>query len=325
MKSIAFDLGGTNIKAGLLENGKILEWVGISISPDTDFSEHMKKVTSQINTIIDWLGQGTHEISGIGLAMPGIIDIHQHKVISINKKHEGAVHFNFNEWMSENWSLPLIMDNDARAALVGEWQYGSGKGYNHIVMITLGTGVGGAAMMDGQLIYGKHYQAGCLGGHFTINFHGKECTCGNIGCVESEASSGALGDLVRQHQLFSEKYKEGEQLPDFKRLFELYENKDPLAEDVINHCLNAWSAGIISLIHSYDPEIVIVFIGVIPYSSVGCKGEDILVGYIDRDRVRIIIVCFPYCRVASVKQHQNCSRQEKQIFFSSIHDTLLFH
>jgi glucokinase len=203
------------------------------------------------------LEDGINEINGIGLSIPGIVNINEKRVISINKKHEGAIEFDFNGWVKSQWDLPLVMDNDARAALNGEWKFGAGKGYNHIVMVTLGTGVGGAAMINGRLIYGKHFQAGCLGGHFTVNFKGRQCTCGNTGCVESEASSWVLPDLIRESRYFSNNLIE-QGIPDFKKLFELYRERDPLATDIIHHCRDAWTAGIISLIHAYDPEIVIL-------------------------------------------------------------------
>ncbi len=154
------------------------------------------------------------------------------------------------------------MENDARAALVGEWQYGAGKDYNDIVMITLGTGVGGAAMIDGHLLYGKHYQAGCLGGHFTVNYDGNRCTCGNVGCVEAEASSWNLSKLLEEHpDLTDISGNDGERI-DFEQLFHLYEKGYGTAGDFIRHCTKVWSAGIVSMIHAYDPELVIISGGI---------------------------------------------------------------
>ena len=257
MKSIVLDLGGTNIKIAIVQREQVYNISTIPFSSKTDFSITMQKITSHINLLMNDLKGGINDINGIGLSIPGIVNIKENRVISINKKHEGAIEFDFNEWMKNHWDLPLVMDNDARAALVGEWKFGAGQGYDHIVMLTLGTGVGGAAMINGKLIYGKHFQAGCLGGHFTINFKGRQCTCGNIGCVESEASSWILPELIRENGHFPNKLAD-QQIPDFKKLFDLYEKKDPLALEIIHHCRKAWAAGIISLIHAYDPEIVIV-------------------------------------------------------------------
>ncbi|MCF8346472.1 MAG: ROK family protein [Bacteroidales bacterium] len=255
MKSIVLDLGGTNIKNAIVQNDQLDHVSSFPFSSKTDFNVTMQNMTTEVDSLINSLPGGIQEINGIGLAIPGIVNVHDNRVISINKKHEEAIEFDFNGWVKKHWDLPLVMDNDARAALIGEWKYGAGQGYNHIVMVTLGTGVGGAAMINGRLIYGKHFQAGCLGGHFIINFRGRPCTCGNVGCVESEASGWVLPELTRKSRYFS---KSDKRIPDFKELFERYQAKDPLAMDVIHHCRDAWSAGIISLIHAYDPEIVII-------------------------------------------------------------------
>src|SRR3990170_7444612 len=105
-------------------------------------------------------------------------------------------------WAMERWGVPLVLENDARAALVGEWQYGAGKDCDNVVLITLGTGVGTAALINGKLLHGKHFLAGSLGGHMSINLHGDVCNCGNLGCVESEASTWALQKLVTRDRNF---------------------------------------------------------------------------------------------------------------------------
>jgi len=75
-------------------------------------------------------------------------------------------------------------------ALLGERHAGAAAGCDDVVMVTLGTGVGGAAMIGGRLLRGRHFQAGCLGGHLPVRFDGRRCICGAVGCVETEASDG---------------------------------------------------------------------------------------------------------------------------------------
>ena len=88
--------------------------------------------------------------------------------------------------------LRFAIENDARMALLGERHAGAAAGCDNVVMITLGTGIGGAAMIEGKLLRGKHAQAGCLGGHLPAKVGGRQCTCGAIGCLEAEASGWAL-------------------------------------------------------------------------------------------------------------------------------------
>ena len=158
--------------------------------------------------------------------------------------------------------------NDARMALLGEWQHGAGQGCSDLVMVTLGTGIGSAVLIGGQLLIGKHFQAGNLGGHFVVNHKGSVCTCGNIGCVEAEASTRRLPALLKEHPEFPGSSMKNEEFPDFKALFHHAGNNDQVAREVLDHCLSAWAAGIITMIHAFDPEIIILSGGIMKSSAI---------------------------------------------------------
>src|ERR1019366_9751574 len=81
--------------------------------------------------------------------------------------------------------------------LVGEWKHGAGRSSDNVVMITLGTGIGTAAIIEGKLLRGAHGQAGVLGGHSTVCYGGRACSCGNVGCAEAEASTAFLAEIAR--------------------------------------------------------------------------------------------------------------------------------
>jgi len=261
MANICIDLGGTNIKAGIIEQNNLLIEESVSAQSAESFDALMDGLNLLIQDLLKRQNILLNDLNGIGICMPGIIDIHQKKVISINEKHVGAINFDFIAWAKSNFGSEIVLENDARAALAGEWQFGTGKGYNHIAMMTIGTGIGGAAMIDGKLLYGKHYQGGCLGGHFTVNLNGNLCTCGNKGCVESEASSWKLAEVLQQPkhkklmQLMNPSY-------DYQTLFSLKRSGNKLANEIVSHHLHAWAAGIVNLIHAYDPQIVIISGGV---------------------------------------------------------------
>lgn len=262
MGTVVIDMGGTAIKAGIVTDNKVLNPVSIPSFSERDFGTTISRIDSMVRELVATSGFSLGKISGIGLAVPGIVDVDSNRVLAINEKHNGAIVFDFPSWASDRYGIPLVMENDARAALMGEWQFGAGKGYNHIVMVTLGTGVGGATLIDGKLLYGKHYQAGCLGGHFTVNYDGRRCTCGNLGCVEAEASSWNLMKLLREHPDFKEQSGTVEEGIDFEQLFIRYTKNDEVAKDIIGHCLKVWASGIVSLIHAYDPEMVILSGGI---------------------------------------------------------------
>ena len=135
-------------------------------------------------------------------------------------------------------------------------------------MMSIGTGIGSAVLIDGQLLKGKHFQAGNLGGHFTVNHKGATCTCGNIGCVEAEASTWRLPSLLKEHPEFDQSAMKNEKVLDFKALFYFAGNGDQVAKEVLEHCLSVWSAGVISLIHAFDPELIILSGGIMKSVSV---------------------------------------------------------
>jgi glucokinase len=133
-------------------------------------------------------------------------------------------------------------------------------------MVTLGTGIGGAAMIGGHLLRGRHFQAGCLGGHLPVRLGGRPCTCGALGCAESEASGWALPIIVKDWPgIAASTLNSGE--VDFERLFEQATSGDTVALKVREHCLRVWSANAVALIHAYDPEILVYGGGVMRSAS----------------------------------------------------------
>lgn len=273
MVNVAVDLGGTRTKVGIF---KETEFLGYSIedsSSQNSFSTSIINLTSQINKLLFDNFVKTSEVSGIGLAFPGLVDIKQNKVISTNEKYNQAKEFDFQKWVEGSWEAKFKMENDARAALIGEWQFGIGKGIDNLVMMTMGTGIGGVCIIEGNMLYGKHFQAGVLGGHFTINFNGDKCNCGNIGCVEAEASTWKIKELISNHEMFEKSILSKTDVLDFKTLFDAARKNDEVAMEVMKISLSAWAAGVVNMIHAYDPEMVILHGGVI-------KSADIIIPFI---------------------------------------------
>jgi glucokinase len=266
-KTIAIDLGGTRIKIGLIENGALIKSSVVDTFSTGGFIQRIPVLEREIDQLLVDCSLTKAELSGVGLCLPGITNSVEMKLISINEKFNDAVDFDFTAWVQSKWGLPLFIENDARAALVGEWKYGAGQGYDNIVMITLGTGFGGAVLIEGKLLRGKHYQAGCLAGHSTVNFNGKICNCGNIGCVESEASTWRLPSMVKNHPLFSESKLSQLELIDYKQVFYYAQEGDFLSKEIVKHSLEVWSAGVVNQIHAYDPELVIIGGGIMKSGS----------------------------------------------------------
>ncbi len=266
MPVIALDLGGTRIKFGLIENGQMLTSATLTVPSSDSFAAVLPLLERQVDAMLAETGRTA--LSGIGMAFPTIVDSDRMRLLYKYVKYNHANDLDLVSWAKTKWRAPLVMENDARAALVGEWQYGAGQGSDNLVMVTIGTGVGSAALVNGRLLKGSHYLAGNLGGHQIINFDGNRCNCGNVGCLESEASSWALPERIRQHAGYAESpFARGAQL-DFETLFRLAAAGDALALAVREHSLEVWAAGILNLLYAYDPERIVIGGGVMHSADV---------------------------------------------------------
>jgi glucokinase len=191
------------------------------------------------------------ECKGASISFPSLVDTTTGKVLAEYGKFADAPGLDLRAWARQELSLPLAIENDARMALIGEWRWGTGKGCDNLAMITLGTGLGTCAIIEGKVLRGKHGQAGVLCGHLTVNHNGRKCTCGNIGCAEAEASTSVLARIPTPS---------GKTVPglDYRRVFELAAQGDADAIFLQNHSLKVWGALAVNLIHAYDPEMLIL-------------------------------------------------------------------
>jgi len=210
---------------------------------------------------------GLTSFDGVAMAFPGLVNPNTKKVLSTNQKYDDAPSLDLETYYQQKWNTSFFIDNDVRMATVGEWKFGAGQGSDDLVMVTLGTGVGTSVIIEGKLLRGRHYQAGCLGGHFVVNYAGKKCTCGNIGCVEAEAATWNLASLAKSHVNFSDSSLMQEEIIDFAALFRAAKAGDTIANEIKDHCLDIWTAGIISYIHAYDPEKIILGGGILKSSA----------------------------------------------------------
>lgn len=260
MLQAALDLGGTRIKFGLISNGQCVVTSSLAIPSSERFATVLPLIEAEIYRMMR--ESGFTRLDGIGMAFPTIVDSDRMRLLYQYVKYTDANDLDLTTWAKARWNATLVMENDARAALVGEWQFGAGKGVDNLVMVTLGTGVGSAALVNGRLLKGSHYLAGNLGGHQTIRFDGKRCNCGNVGCLESEASSWALPEMIKRHALYPESpFAQGEN-SDFEAIFRLATAGDSLAISIRDHCLEAWAAGILNLVYAYDPDRIVLGGGV---------------------------------------------------------------
>ncbi len=258
MITLAADFGGRRIKLGLVRDGEVTALQVIPAESDQPLSERLKVVAAEFQKLCREHACSPSSCTGITFAYPSIIDVPNARVLDHFGKFGDASQLDLKAWARKEFSLPLAIDNDARMALVGEWRYGAGIGCDNLVMMTLGTGLGASAVIEGKLLRGAHGQAGILGGHLTLRYDGGPCVCGNIGCSESEASTWKLEELAKSHEAFKRSALAHEPVIDFAAVFRLAAENDSCALALCGHALHVWSATAVSLIHAYDPEKLIL-------------------------------------------------------------------
>lgn len=255
---LSVDLGGTRVKLGLLESGRL----GEVIAQETLSSESQQGLSPRLPVIQTTLERMLLAAGGqptaIGVAIPGIVDHERARVRSINGKWLDAPNVDLSAWARSAWGIPLVLENDANAALFGEWRFGAGQGSDDVAMMTLGTGIGCAALIQGKPLRGRHGQAGILAGHITVRIGGRACSCGNRGCLDAEASSGVLDAIAREDSRFATSALADEDSVDYRRVFAAARAGDELAVELRDQSIEAWAAGVVNLIHAFDPEVVVV-------------------------------------------------------------------
>lgn len=268
MLTLGVDLGGTIIKAGIHDGRQLLTSASVEAVSGSGLHGNLSVIENILTRMMTEQKISVTEVLGIGFAFPGLVDSIKNRIISTNKKYDDAPGIDLPQWARGKWNLPLIVENDARMALLGEWQHGAGKGCENIVMVTLGTGIGSAALIEGRLLKGKHFQAGNLGGHFTVNHRGTVCNCGNIGCMESEASTWRLPGLIKNNPAYTDSSLKNEPKLDYETLFRNAAQNDHLAIEILDHCFSVWSSGLITMIHAFDPEVIILSGGIMKSARV---------------------------------------------------------
>jgi len=241
---LCIDFGGSEIKLGIVERGTPVRTDAVPAG-DGD----LEKVVAAAQALIS-------DASPVaaGIAVPGVVDREAGTLVKAHGKHPGLSGFDLIAWARESFGLPAVIENDARAALVGEISTGSAAGARDAVLMTLGTGIGTAAVIDGTVLRGAHDHAGILGGHLTVDLDAGLCNCGNVGCAESIAGAWAIRrDLAAR----------GDAVTDVREMFAAAEAGDGAAIALRDRAIRAWGATAVSLCHAYDPDVVILSGGIL--------------------------------------------------------------
>lgn len=186
---IGCDLGGTNIKAGLvnIDNGQVLISNSIPTLARQGPEAVLQRMSQLISDLISESKMDVKEIGGLGISAPGVIDLETNTTLFLPNLYSEWRNIPVGKRMESYLGLDVAMLNDVRAITFGEWAFGAGKGVDSMACFAIGTGVGGGLVVNNQLVLGFGGTAGELG-HQTVDLNGPLCGCGNNGCVEVYAS-----------------------------------------------------------------------------------------------------------------------------------------
>jgi glucokinase len=264
--TIGIDIGGTKTETALLDaEGQILhshyQLLGSSRTPETI-----------VNQIIDSINicqkESGKKASAVGIGIAGQVT-KSGDMVRFSPNLPYWVDVPLKDMVRNTAGLPVFVSNDVRMITWGEWKHGAGQGFNDLVCVFVGTGVGGGIVSGGHLLEGDANTAGEIG-HMTIVAGGRKCHCGNEGCLEAYAGGWAIAERAQNavkanHQDGTGLLKISGDISDISAVTvsEAYNNNDPLAHRLIKDTSRYLSAGIISIVNAFNPRLIILGGGII--------------------------------------------------------------
>jgi glucokinase len=262
------DLGGTNIKVGVVDQtGRIISKHSAPMGKPRTREEVLEKIYAATEETLRRAGMKADRIKALGIATPGTLDIAAGVVVSAANLPDWE-NVALRESVRKRFDIPVVLENDANAAAWGEYWAGAGKETSSMIMLTLGTGIGGGIILDGKLWHGFKDSAGEIG-HVVIDYHGRQCACGNIGCLEAYASADST---VRR---FVEAVKSGKSTNLERHVHEHPEEitskiiceealkGDVLSRKTLEETGFYLGVGVVTILHFMNPEMVVLTGGMI--------------------------------------------------------------
>jgi len=265
------DIGGTNVVVGLVpEDGTSIHGVNTerthkSDEPQDTFDQILRMVGRSIDLTNEELGEGKFEVVGVGMGAPGPLDRRSGTVLLT--PNLGWVGMPLRDGVAEVLGLPATLENDANCAVYGEWWHGAARGGRVVVGLTIGTGIGGGIVIDGELFHGSSDAAGEIG-HASIDTNGRRCKCGNYGCLEAYAA----GPAIAARAVEGIEAGARSSLVDIvdgdltaitaKTVSEAALNGDHFSVDVIRETAHILGSAVANLVNIFNPDIVVICGGV---------------------------------------------------------------
>ncbi len=261
---VGVDVGGTNLVAGTVaEDGS--EILGV-VSEPTMSAQGADAVISRIVKLAKAsIAESGKKVEGMGIGSPG--PLNTKTGIVLLTPNLGWTNMPLRDRVAEGLGLPATLDNDANCAIFGEWWRGAARGSKYVIGLTLGTGIGGGIVIDGQIYHGVTDVAGEFG-HVTIDANGRRCKCGNYGCIEAYASGPAIAEraiegIASGVETSLSQYVKG----DLSKLtaqivYEAASDGDEWALEVVRETASLLGAAVAGFLNIFNPEVVVICGGV---------------------------------------------------------------
>lgn len=256
----AVDLGGTYLRSALIDGSGTIHQQSKQPTPKGDSPDCV--VNALVTAARNGSRNGGPPIVAASIMVPGTVDNKNATVVQAPNL-PSLTNYSLKTVLEDRLGWPVLLENDANAAAVGEMWLGAARGCRDVVSVTLGTGVGGGVILAGELWRGAHGSAGEIG-HTTVDpFSGLKCKCGNIGCLELFASATAIVRMTREQlSQFPASVLNREELT-AERVYDAGRDGDELALSVFKKFGTYLGIGLANLINIIDPEIIVIAGGVV--------------------------------------------------------------
>ncbi len=257
---LAADIGGTNTRMAVVnENGDIITLLKKSTHCKEGRDEMIRFIVSFTGETIEKSKLSKETICGMGIGFPGPLNAEVGTIFNPPNLN-GWDNVPLKDILEKELKVPVAIENDANAAALGEWWKGAGSGTGSLFCITLGTGIGGGIILNGKVWHGASSIAGEIG-HTTVIRDGIKCTCGNIGCLERYACSGAILKRVND-ALLEGGSGSAEPLTNLKQMDEMVMQGNEIVLNVIKETGVILGIAIANIANLLNPEMIVLFGGV---------------------------------------------------------------
>ncbi len=288
---IGVDLGGTQVRAALVQDGRLLSRVGYLTQDEEGFESVLHRIQEAIREAAQQGGVSLEQVIGIGVGAPGPLDSRT-GILFAPPNLKGWRNVPLRQLLYDAFNLPIYLGNDANLAGLGEHVYGAGRGVPDMIYVTVSTGIGGGVIIGGRVLEGVSGTAGEIG-HMTIDIHGPRCNCGNVGCLEvlasgtaiarraAEAIEEGLGETMlavareraaQKNPLLDQAGRSGLSLKaetaplsvevDAAVVVEAARRGDAVAAGIMRRAAENVGVGMVNLIHLFNPSLIVIGGGV---------------------------------------------------------------